>query len=221
MNGPAPGVELVGSAPVGPLDLKWEKKAEELEFEALGSVRSAAEKWGTTLTAILGLVSTVLVVKGAEDVTKLSSETKGAVALILAIALFSAFYAAYRAAQAAQGTPKNLAWPSGPSFRAWSREEALAAKQKLLESRWATGIAVFLMVTAIGLSWFGDRADTSGSTVLLTPASGRPMCGSLLTENGELKLEVGEEKKTLPDGPYDTVSPVGACPEAKADDGGS
>ncbi|HSS41097.1 MAG TPA: hypothetical protein VLK37_00940 [Solirubrobacterales bacterium] len=208
-------VEIVGAVEVGPIDLRWEKKAEELEFEALPTVRGAAEKWSATLTAILGLVSTVLVVKGAEDVTKLSSESKAIIGVLLALALVAAFYAAYQAAKAAQGTPANLAWPSGPGLRTWEREQAKSAKKKLLESRAATGAAVLLMATAIALAWFGNQAESSGSTVLMTQDAGTPLCGSLKNGPDGLEMEIGSKKITLPKGPYDTVTQVDACPEAK------
>lgn len=215
MNNQAPGIEVIGAADVGPLDLRWEKKAEELEFEALARVRTAAEKWGAGLTAILGLATTVLVVKGGEDITKLSSGTKLAVAVILGLALLNAFYAAYQAALAAQGTPENLAWPNGPSLRTWEQEKALEAKRKLRASRMATGVAVLLMAAAIALAWFGNPAKSSGTTVLMTQDSGTPLCGSLKNGANGLELEIGSKKMTLPNGPYDTVTVVDACPESK------
>jgi hypothetical protein len=210
---PDPEVQIVAATNVGPADLRWEKKAEELEFEALAKVRGAAEKWGTTLTAILGLVSTVLVVKGAEDVTKLSSNGKLAVALILGAALVCAVAAAAFAAFAAQGTPKELGWPSGRTLRRWERSQALKAKGQLRVSRSATILAVILMATALGVSWFGARAETSGSTLLFTPAQGKPLCGAVVNGGSELELEVGDAKVKLPEGPYNTVTAVGACPE--------
>ncbi len=209
-----PQVEIVGAVEVGPIDLRWEKKAEELEFEALATVRGAAEKWSATLTAILGLVSTVLVVKGAEDVTKLSSESKIIIGGFLAVALVAAFYAAFQAAKAAQGTPANLAWPSGAGLRAWEREQAKDAKRKLLESRGATGVAVFLMAAAIALAWFGNQPQGSGSTVLMTQDAGTPLCGSLNNGANGLELKMGSKEITLPKGPYDTVTEVEACPES-------
>lgn len=206
-------LEIVGAVEVGPIDLRWEKKAEELEFEALPAVRGAAEKWSATLTAILGLVSTVLVVKGAEDVTKLSSESKAIIGVLLGLALAAAFYAAYQAAKAAQGTPANLAWPSGPGLRRWEREQAKSAKEKLLESRAATGVAVLLMAAAIALAWFGNQAESSGSAVLMTSDAGKPLCGSLVNGPDGLEMETGSKKVTLPKGPYDTVTQVDGCPE--------
>jgi hypothetical protein len=213
MNDQAPKVEIVEAVRVGTSDLRWEKKAEELEFEALASVRAAAEKWGASLIAILGLVSTVLVVKGAEDITKLSSQNKVLVAIGLGIALIAAFWAAYQAAMAAQGTPKDLVWPSGASLRAAEREQALKAKRSLLESRVATGIAVILMAGAIALTWFGNQPESSGSTVLVTPAAGTPLCGKLVNGSSGLEIEAGSSRKVLPAGPYNTVTEVEACPE--------
>jgi hypothetical protein len=213
-----PGVTIVGSADVGPDDLRWEKRLRELEFESLAKVRTAAEKWGATLTAILGLTGSVLVVKGAEDVTKLSSGNKLLVALALLAAFVFALAAAVLAALAAQGTPKELHWPSGPALRSWERNEALKAKMQLRESRGATVIAVLCMVAAIGVAWFGEGAASSPSTVLFTPANGKPLCGGLVNGDSGLELEVGDKTTALPAGSYENVVPVGSCPAKEPDE---
>ncbi len=207
---PAPNV--VGPASVGPSDLRWEKKAEELEFKALESVRSAAEKWSASLAAILGLTATVLVVKGRESVTELSSGAQLAVGLILAAAFVAAVTATMLAALAAQGTPKNLDWPSGSRLRQWERAAALKAKQRLRWSRVLTLLAVLLIAAGVALVWYGPEAGDSGSAVLFAPEHGAPLCGSLVHGTGGLELKVGETSSQLPSGPYSSIVTVESCP---------
>jgi hypothetical protein len=37
-------------------EAKWEKRAEDLSFEALGSVRTIAEKWTATIATLLAIL---------------------------------------------------------------------------------------------------------------------------------------------------------------------
>jgi hypothetical protein len=215
-----PGPEIVGPADVGPAEVRWEKKAEELEFEALANVRAGAEKWAASLGAVLGLTATVLVVKGREDISELSDRTQVAVGLILAVALVLAVIATVLAAYAAQGTPKDLKWPSGPKLREWERNEALTAKGQLATSRVVTLVAVVAIATAAGLTWFGPEAPSSGSTVLLAPESGIPLCGALVNGEQGLELEVEKVARALPPGPYSSVLGVERCPKAEPGNGG-
>lgn len=215
-----PTPKIVGPADVGPDTLRWEKKAADLEFNALSSVRGTAEKWAATLATLLSLVGTVLIVRGAEEIDKLPDGTKVRIGALLAIAVVAAALATFRAARAAQGTPKDLKWPNGFKLRKWELDWAQEAKDDLHRSRQFTFAAVAAMVLAVGLSWFGSEASSSssGSKVLLTPATGQPLCGALVNSANGLELEVDKERVALPAGPYDNVVPVGDCPKEKQDE---
>ena len=209
---PPEAPHIVGPASVGPGDRRWEKKAEDLEFKALENVRSAAEKWGASLAAILALTGTVLVVKGRESVTELSSGAQLGIGLILGVAFIVAVSATMLAALAAQGTPKDLHWPSGPRLRQWERAAALTAKQRLRWSRMLTLLSVLLIAGGVALLWYGPEAEGSGSTVLLAPERGMPLCGSLVQGTSGLELKVGETSSRLPPGPYSSIVAVENCP---------
>jgi hypothetical protein len=213
---------VVGAASVGPDTLRWEKKAAELEFNALANVRGTAEKWAATLTAILGLAGTVLIARGAAEIDKLPDGTKIGIAILLAAALGAAAYATYRAALAAQGTPEVLKWPNGFKLRKWELDRAKKAKEHLHQSRQFTFVALTAIVLAVGLSWFGPKAESSseGSKVVLTPATGQPLCGALVNSSTGLELEVDKARVALPPGPYDNVVPVDDCPKEKPDEDG-
>lgn len=209
------GPKIVGPAEVGEDTLRWEKKAAELEFEALSKVRGAAEKWAATLTALLGLIGTVAIIKGPEEVGDLGDDAKLAIGVLLAIAFLAALTASLLAAYAAQGTPKDLKWPNGPGLRKWEHDEAQQAKQQLFWSRFTTVAAVLLIAAAAAVAWLADSPAKSGSTVLFTPTAGQPLCGSLVNGAKGLQLKVGEKQIALPSGPYDQVVPVDSCPEEK------
>jgi lysylphosphatidylglycerol synthetase-like protein (DUF2156 family) len=155
-------------------DLRWEDRADELELQALDQVRSAAEKWAASLAAILGLFGALLVVKSREDISRLTSGFEIAVACLLLIGFCAAAYATWQAALAAQGTPEDLRWPTGPGLRRWELERAREAKQQLRRSRQSIWLAVIALVLAIGLTWFGKSERASAERVQL--GSGPPSC---------------------------------------------
>lgn len=146
-------------------DLRWEDRADELEFEALDRVRSAAEKWAASLAAILALFGALLVVKGRDDISRLTAGFEIAVACLLLIGLGAAAHATWQAALAAQGTPEDLRWPTGPELRRWELERAREAKRQLRRSRQSTWLAVIALVLAVGLTWFGKSESQSAETV--------------------------------------------------------
>jgi hypothetical protein len=197
-------------------DLKWEERSEQLEFEALTRVRAAAEKWAASLTAILGLFGTVLLVKGRDDISKLTVTFQVLVGLVLLAALVTAAVAAYLAALAAQGTPEEVRWPSGPALRQWEREQALLAKGRMKTSRRVTGITLALLVAAVALTWYGPPDDEeSGQNVLVVPAAGAPVCGKLRLGPARM-LEVqpagGASALVLTGSQVATVTALEECP---------
>jgi len=203
---------VVGPGEVGPGIQRWEKRLADLEIEELSKVRTAAEKWAATLAALLGLSGTILIVRGADEIGGLSDGTKAAIGLFLVIAFVAAVVATVLTAYAAQGTPKNLAWPTAAKLREWEHSQAKTAKSQLLASRLLTLVAVGAIAIAVAIAWLGDEAKSSGSKVLFTPAAGKPLCGSLLNTDAGLELEVGEDHVALPAGPYDNAVPVDSCP---------
>jgi hypothetical protein len=216
----APGPKIIGAAPASALDARWEKRAEELEFEALGKVRGAAEKWTATLAALLGLVGTILLVKGPDEVGKLPTAAQYLIGALLLFALIAAVRATVLAAYAAQGTPEDLEYPNGAKLRKEERRWAEESKQKLTASRQITLVAVGLIALAVLVGWvWPQSSSSSGSTVLLTPAQGQPLCGTLVNGPDALELEVGESREALPPGPYDNVIAVEGCPEKEASGG--
>lgn len=215
MNPPEP--EVIGPGEVGPDIQRWEKRLADLETEELSKVRAAAEKWAATLTALLGLAGTVLIVRGAEEISGLSDGTKIAIGVLLVIAFVAAVVATVLTAYAAQGTPKNLEWPTAASLREWEHKQAKTAKSRLFHSRWISLVAVLAIAIAVAVAWLGEAAESSGSKVLFTPATGKPLCGSLVNAAGGLELEIGDKHVALPPGPYDNTISVDSCPAEEND----
>jgi hypothetical protein len=196
MNQQAPPF-VVRSAPTNPTDLRWTQRQEDLQFEALAKVRSAAEKWAASLGALLGLSGTILVVQGRDDFSKLEDEFRIAVGATLLVAVIIGACATFLAARAAQGTPAHVAWPSGAKLKKWEHEEAVKARGMLTRSRHLAIGAVALVLLALGLTWFGEAKPADADALLVVPREGAPVCGTMAAaadgESVVVTLEGGQE----------------------------
>jgi hypothetical protein len=207
--------KVVGGAPSGELEAKWEKRAEELELEALPKVRGVAEKWAATVGVLLGLAGTILVVKGPEEIGALPSGARLLIGLLLATAFVLAVIATVLAAYAAQGTPTDLEYPTGATLREAETEATKTARTRLSRSRHFTLLAVVLLAAGVATAWIWPQEAKSGSTVLFTPNSGKPLCGSLVNTEEGLAIEANDKLVLLPAGPYDNAVAVEGCPKEK------
>lgn len=169
-----------------PSDVRWAQRVEDLEFDALSNVRSTAEKWAATLAAIIGLGGTIIFVKGRDDVSRLTTGYQLVIAVVIFAALVTALVATVFAALAAQGTPREVAWPSPGELRKWQRDEARKAIGHLRTSRILAVVVVALLAIAVGLTWFGAAkpASPAPATVLVVRKVGTPLCGRVVDSGG-------------------------------------
>lgn len=203
---------------VTPTDLRWAERADNLQFEALGLVRAAAEKWAASLLAILGLTGTVLVVKGRDDLTELDFLYQVVVAVLLLLGVGAAAVATFLAARAAQGTPEEVTWPSGAKLRRWEHEQARSARRKLMWSRRVTLVAVAFIVLAVGVTWFGEGSDSAASaSVIVQTADGVTVCGKVADAAGpgnvHLAVRDGDSTTHVQMREARSIVSVTACPE--------
>jgi hypothetical protein len=171
-----------------PAERAWANRADELKFEALPQVRSAAEKWTTTITSLTGVFGLVALIKGREDITELRFGYEVAVAICLGIALLLAFVAIRQAALAAQGDPKKIY--NDPVELEQQYDSAIQdARNKLRSSRFWVVPATLLIAAAIAITWFGPTDDTSTIHALAIRQTGTATCGVLSTDaSGNLLL---------------------------------
>lgn len=180
-------------------DRKWAEKAQELEFSSLDRVKAAAEKWATSLAALTGVFGIITLIKGPEDISKLTSPCQVAVGVALLLAVVCAFSSILLAALAAQGIPKRN-WYSGPVVRKKSGLAADRAAKYLFWSRVLVAPVVIALAVAIGTTWFGDRPpdSKSRSAVLAVQRSGAVLCGQLMAdERGNVALKVKDQSLTI------------------------
>jgi hypothetical protein len=214
MNDLMPNI-VVRSRNATPTELRWEQKAEDLEFETLSRVRSSAEKWATSLGAMLALSGTILIVKGRDDVSKLDDGFRIAVGISLLMAVILGIWATYLAAKAAQGTPRNVRWPTGSKLQKWEHDEALSSRGQLTRSRQIAIVTVAFVLIAIGVTWFGSAKSAGADSVLVVPRKGAPVCGTLSSNKGgdSVVLSYGLKKTFALDGSQmEDVIQVESCP---------
>jgi hypothetical protein len=152
-------------------DLEAAALLDRNEANRLELVRTRAEKWLGGLTALTGLVTTVLVIKGPQSTADITTSWKIAVGSLIALALAVLVFGTYRAYQSAYGDPGRLYEMSsqpvtGLAVRlASKRNEAAADAQiHLRHAVFATLAAVVLLAVAIGLTWFAPPAPKTASS---------------------------------------------------------
>lgn len=196
-----------------PEDREWANLADEFKFEALPQIRSAAEKWTTTITSLTGVFSLIALIKRREDITDLKFEYEVAVAICLGVALLLAFVAIRQADLAAQGNPTQI-YNNPDQLEAQNGAAIEDARNKLQSSRVLVVPATLLIAVAIGITWFGptDAATSSVSAVAIRQ-TGTTMCGVLSTDSsGNLLLATNTSGSPTPLEDTVTLNIVDQCP---------
>jgi hypothetical protein len=155
-------------------------------------------------------------VKGRDDLAELTDAYQVVVAIVLLLALVAAAFALGFAAYAAQGTPKDLHWPTGDKLRVFERNAAVTAKKRLRYSRILTFVTVGLLALGVGLTWFGEAKppDTTAPSLLVVSPTIGATCGSLaLNESGAVVLTQSDGAQVPIDPTVGTqVVVVPSCP---------
>ena len=157
------GQLTAGNASLADLDAAAELATNE--NGRLGLVRARAEKWVAALTALTGLLASVLVVKGPDTVTDLTTGTKLTVGILFAVAFVLLAYATYQGYAAAYGKPGMLDELSpnpieglAARLRQARRITAANAQGAVRNAVIATFAAIGLIAAAVAVTWFPPSA---------------------------------------------------------------
>jgi hypothetical protein len=168
-------------------DLEAAELLDRNEARRLEIVRGRAEKWVAGLTALTGLLASVLVVKGPTSLRDLTLPWRILVALLSALALGALTFATYRAYQSAFGDPGRLDELSpqpltGLAIRlARARRRAAQAAQDHLRDAVGAGlIALALLALATGITLFAPTS-TSGVCISLNGNRVAELAGDSVT----------------------------------------
>ena len=182
-------------------DLDAVAELDASERGRLELVRRRAEKWVAGLTALTGLLASVLVVKGPDSVTELTAGAKAAVGALFAIAFVFLAFATYNGYAAAYGLPgrldeidRNPVQGLAGRLSDARRDVAAKAQRAIRDALIATFFAVGLMAGAVAVTWFPP-----------SPASGH-VC---LSVDGVVRAELVQDHVDV--SRIEPGTTVGAC----------
>ncbi len=194
----------------------WQQKLDEVSQDfGLVATRAAAGKWAASAAAILGVLTTVAVVAGPENLAEDVGGTEAQVAAVLILlAAGVAAIATLLAGLAEQGSPVSEAGMTPGRLRRLTRERAARAAKQIRWSRILTSVALCFIVAAAGVAWLTaltGPSDSSGQSALVVD-SGRAHCGKLVRQgDGATALSDGEKSTAIPGGALVTL--VEECPK--------
>jgi hypothetical protein len=160
-------------------DASWDDseslKALDSYYDArLDIVRARSEKWLGGLTALTGLLGTVVILSGPEKASDVPMAGRIVVACLVASAFGALAFATYRAYQSAYGDPGDLTTidrspVNGLALRLSKARQADAdqTQEYLRHAVVATFVGVTLIAVASGITWFTPTAVDESSSICL------------------------------------------------------
>jgi hypothetical protein len=197
-----------------PDDLVWEDEASAAVHSSLASVRAAAQSWGQTITALLGVLGAVAIVKGPDALTDIDGDRATLAVLLIMLAAALAAGAIALAAFAAQGVPHDVTPFDGWALKSLTLSRARSAATQLAWSRVLAVAALLVVIFVAGLTWLTALESDSGakehSAVVLRARVAT--CGTLgSTAGGVLTLAAEGGKPQVIRG-ASSITIVDACP---------
>jgi hypothetical protein len=203
-------VVLKPASPATAAGAAAEKLAQEISGSELANVRKAADNWRTGLIAMLGLVTTVLVVKGRESFADLSLPGQLIIGTSLIIAIVLAAVGSWQAMRAAYGDPKPR--QTADNILTWDRQDALATVESLKLARRLFFGALAAILVAVIATWFWP---TEEAAKVRADFGSVKVCGKLVGVSGDgLQLIIKEDgtDKSNPIAAMKSLAIVKACP---------
>lgn len=178
--------------PDPPSQKAWAEAAIKAQVGSLDAVRSTAEKWAGTVTALLGVFGTVAVATGTTTLDKFPDSAQLWVVLATALAGIAAIISIVTAAQAAQGATVKLSNFTTSAFRAQVFKSTDAALGKLRVSQ-ISGIAAAAIVFAgsmLGLiiAAAPDTEPEAKPKMLVIAVDGTMYCGEATISGGQVQI---------------------------------
>ena len=164
------------------LDLDADEELERNEVGRLELVRGRAEKWAGGLTALTGLLGTVLVGKAPENIRTITTPWRVVVGALLAAALAALVFGTYRAYHAAYGNPGRLDQLSrqpvtglGERLVTARLTAAKAVGRHLRQAAVAAAVAVGLLALGTGITWFAPTSSSGRPNRVCLLIDGKPV----------------------------------------------
>jgi hypothetical protein len=153
----------------------------EWRREELARVRASADQWRAGLAGLLGLLTTVLVVKGRSTIESIERPYQVAVALLLGLALVCAAAASTLAMFAAHGLPRlRQTEEDAGAVLVSDRRLAQGAARALWIAITGTLLTLTLLSASVAITWFAPLSE-SEPNVTVVLQDGTRACGQLVT----------------------------------------
>ncbi len=167
---------------------------DKLAESQLARVRNAAAGWKTGLAALVALIPTLVVVKGADTVDKLARSDAIVVGVLIAVGAVSAVVATLLALRAANG-PLSEWRITGDDLRPFREQEVDATISYLRSARQTTVLAAAALAAAIAYAW---AAPTSKPYISVELTGGAGYCGKLVSLDAKIAQVRTADGKTTP-----------------------
>lgn len=212
LRGPSAGYRLLpGPHRATHDDLRLAQERDRLLRTELPRVQQAAAAWRNGLGALLAALIGFGLIKGRNDISQLDPRWGGWVGVLLLAALLTGACGALLLIRAAHGRPAVTSVRELPSSRATDHIEALACAAALRRGIGATLGCALLLVTAVGLTWYGpERAKPALRVHTVTGV----VCGTAvrLSPGGVLVLKTDAGEMTVDLTTATAVTAVDRCP---------
>ena len=177
--------------PAEPPSVPGERASREVAEAArdqLKSTRATADSWQKGLAGLLGVITSILILKGSGAVDEWATWFAVLMAVLLGFAAIFGGLAAYMILDAAYGQPaaQDLEDIRRKSLYVWRYEQAAAAANKLRSGQILLILSVAIVGAVTVWSWFAPDAP---STPAFQISDDQGNCGQLgKADNGRLKI---------------------------------
>jgi hypothetical protein len=162
---------------------RWAQLAQELQFSQLDIARKQADTWRTGLATLTTLLTAILVIKGRDDASLLTTPFQVIVALLLALALLLLLAATLWVTRALAGRAGDEILLTGDTLQRWTADEVRKISEVLRWAPWMAAVSVIAVAAAVGVTWFAPAAQpASAPLVQVSETNGQTTCGTLITE---------------------------------------
>jgi hypothetical protein len=183
------------------------ERAEEAVSSQLANVRKAAESWRTGLLALLGLITTVAVVKGRDSFADLDPLGQVLIGAALALALALAAIGSLKAMTAAYGDPRPR---QTQGILTWDYQDSKDAVNDLKWARRLLVAALVFVAIAVGLTWYWPGTKT---TNIRADFGAQSVCGTLVRANGQqIVIKEDGSEKPFQTAALSSLAIVDKCP---------
>jgi hypothetical protein len=191
---------------------RWLVRAQQLKFSQLDVARARADSWRTALATLTTLLTGVLVIKGKDNLSTLTTPYQVLVAIMLGVAFILLLGATLWVSRALAGPPGEEFLLTGEQLEQWTQGEVRKIEHALY---WAPGLAaasVLIVAAATAVTWFAPtQPATQAELVRVTESTGEQHCGQL-AGTARRNLILTAPAALVPLSAVTSVTPVTNCP---------